>query len=148
VPGGLSSEIFDAILPNCVLVIALAGGMAGELDVPRQRSSDHEGLNPSAGDHRDRTSIQGREVGAGNGNRSRRGADRSLFGRPQTESEPIGDRRDTLITRVPSSGQIDRQTNRGRVSLPQSWPCFPPAALFPSQSCEGQRFHNVAIQMH
>ena len=37
--------------------------------------------------------------------RSRAGADRSS-GRPATESEPIGDRGDKLITRIPFSGQI------------------------------------------
>ena len=94
------------------IVIALAGGTAGELDGSRQRSFDHEGIRPSAGEHRERTTIRRREVGAGNGKRSRVGADRSS-GRPPTESEPIGDRGDKLITRIgPSSGQIDRQTNR------------------------------------
>jgi hypothetical protein len=45
--------------------------------------------------------------------------DEPVEGAP-TESEPIGGRGDKLITRVPSSGQIDRQTNRVRVSLPRS----------------------------
>ena len=103
-------------------VIALADGTAGELDGSRQRSFDHEGIRPSAGEHRERTTIRRREVGAGNGKRSRVGADRSS-GRPATESEPIGDRGDELITRIPSSGQIDRKTNRVLVS-PR--PGFPP----------------------
>jgi len=105
------------IQPYCVLVIALAGGTAGELDSSRQRSFDHEGMRPSAGEHRARTTIRRREVGAGNGKRSRVGADRSS-GRPPTEGEPIGDRGDKLTTQIPSSGRIDRQTNRGPVSLP------------------------------
>ena len=45
-------------------VIALAGGTAGELDGSRQRSFDHEGIRPSAGEHRKRTTIRRREVGA------------------------------------------------------------------------------------
>ena len=103
------------ILLYCVLVIALAGGTAGELDGSRQRSFDQEGMRPSASEHRERTTIRRREVGAGNGKRSRVGADRSSRRRPK-ESEPIGDRGDKLITRIPSSGQIDRITNRVRVS--------------------------------
>jgi hypothetical protein len=43
----VSSSNTDAILSYCVLVIALDGGMAGELDGPGQRSSDHEGVRPS-----------------------------------------------------------------------------------------------------
>jgi hypothetical protein len=78
---------------------------AGELDGSRQRSSEHEGIRPSAGDHRERTTIRRRAVGARNGKRSRVGADRSS-GRPPTESERIGDRRDKLITRIPSRCQI------------------------------------------
>jgi hypothetical protein len=37
------------ILPYCVL--ALAGGMSGELDGSRQRSFDREGIRPSAREH-------------------------------------------------------------------------------------------------
>jgi hypothetical protein len=99
---------------------------SGELDGSRQRSFDHEGIRPSPGEHRRRTTIWRREVGAGNGKRSRVGADRSS-GRPPAESEPIGDRGDKLITWIHSSGQIDGQTNRGRVSLLI-------AALFPTVS--------------
>jgi hypothetical protein len=66
------------------IVIALAGGTAGELDGSRQRAFDREGIRPSAGEHRERTTIRRREVGAGNGKRSRVGADRSS-GRPPTE---------------------------------------------------------------
>jgi len=58
-------------------VIALAGGTAGELDGSRQRSVDHEGIRPSAGEHRKRTTIRRRDVGARNGKRTRPGADRS-----------------------------------------------------------------------
>jgi hypothetical protein len=36
------------------VVIALAGGTSGELDGSRQRSFDHEGIRPSAGEHRKR----------------------------------------------------------------------------------------------
>jgi hypothetical protein len=57
--------------------IALAGGTAGELDGSRQRSFDHEGIRPSAGEHRKRMTIRRREVGARNGKRSRPTADRS-----------------------------------------------------------------------
>jgi len=46
------------ILSYCVLVIALACGTAGELDGSRQRSSDSEGIRPSAGEHRKRTTIR------------------------------------------------------------------------------------------
>jgi len=92
------------ILSYCVLF--LAGGTAGELDGSRQRSSDHEGIGPSAGEHRERTIIRRREVGAANGNGSRPAADRSS-GRPPTESERIGDRGEELIARIPSSGQDD-----------------------------------------
>jgi hypothetical protein len=102
---------------HSTVVIASAGGMAGELDGSRQRYSDHEGITPSASEHRQRTTIRRREVGAGNGKRSRIGADRSS-GRPPTESERIGDRCDKLITRILTRGQIERQTNRVRVSLP------------------------------
>jgi hypothetical protein len=42
------------ILSCHILVIALAGGTAGELDGSRQRSFDHEGIRPSAGEHRKR----------------------------------------------------------------------------------------------
>jgi hypothetical protein len=98
-------------------VVALAGGTAGELDGWRRRFFDDEGFRPSAGEHREGTTIGRREVGTGNGKRSRVGADRSS-GRPPTESERIGDRRDKLITRIPSSGQIHRHTNRVPVSLP------------------------------
>ena len=73
-----------------------AGGMAGELDGSRQRSFDHEGIRPSAGEHRERTTIRRREVGAGNGKRSRPGADRSS-GRPPMESDPIDQRGDKHI---------------------------------------------------
>jgi hypothetical protein len=92
------------ILSYCVL--SLAGGTAGELDGSRQRSSDHEGIGPSAGEHRERTIIRRREVGAANGKRSPVGADRSS-GRPPTASEPIGDRGEKLVARIPSSGQDD-----------------------------------------
>ena len=47
-------------------------------------------------------------MGAGNVKRTWRGADRSP-GRPPTESEPIGDRGDEPITRIPYSGQIRKQ---------------------------------------
>jgi hypothetical protein len=87
------------ILSHCVLVIALAGGTAGELDGSRQRSFDHEGMRPSAGEHRERTTVRRREVGAGNRKRSPIGADRSP-GRPPTESERINDRGDKPITRI------------------------------------------------
>jgi hypothetical protein len=76
-------------------VLALAGGKAGKLDGSRLRSFDHEGIRPSAGEHRERTTIRRREVGAGNGKRSRDGADR-WSGRQPTESERIGDRGDRL----------------------------------------------------
>jgi hypothetical protein len=49
------------------------------------------------------------------------GTDRSS-GRPPTESEAIGDRGHKLIARIPSSGQIDRQTNRGPVPEPSPLP--------------------------
>jgi hypothetical protein len=107
------------VLSYCVL--CLAGGAAGELDGSRQRSFDQEGIRPTAGEHRERTTIRRREVSGGNGNRSRPGADRSSSGSPPTESERIGDQGGNLITRIPSSGQIDRQTNRVPVSLPS--PC-------------------------
>jgi hypothetical protein len=77
------------IVSYCDLVITLSGGRAGELDDSRQRSFDQEGIRPSAGEHRERTTIRRREVGAGNGKRSRVGSDRSS-GRQPTESEPIG----------------------------------------------------------
>jgi hypothetical protein len=80
-------------------VIALAGLTAGESDGSLQRSFDHEGIRLSAGEHRARTTIRRREVGAGNGKASRVGADRSS-GRQPTESEPIGDRGDKLLTRI------------------------------------------------
>jgi hypothetical protein len=105
------------ILSYCVL--SLAGGTADELDGSRQRSFDQEGIRPSAGEHRERTTLRRRDVGAGNGKRTRPGADRSS-GRPPTESERIGERGNKLSTRVPSSGQIHRQTDRVLVSLPQT----------------------------
>jgi hypothetical protein len=81
-------------------VIALAGLTASELDGSRQCSFHHEGIRLSAGEHRARTTIRRREVGAGNGKASRVGADRSS-GKPPTASEPIGDRGDKLlITRI------------------------------------------------
>ena len=86
------------ILSHCVLVIALAGGTAGGPDGSRQRSFDREGIGPSAGEHRERTIIRRRDVGAANGKRSRVGADRSS-GRPPTESEPIGAPGDKLTAR-------------------------------------------------
>jgi hypothetical protein len=85
--------------------IALAGGTAGELDGSRQRSFDREGIRPSAGEHRERTTIRRREVGAGNGKESGVRTDRSS-GRPAKESERIGNRGDKLTTRLPLSGQI------------------------------------------
>jgi hypothetical protein len=94
------------ILLYCVLAIAMAGGTADELDGPCRRSFDHEGIRSSARQHRKRTTIRRREVGAGNVKESRVGADRSS-GRPPTENEPIGGGGDKLITRIPSSGQID-----------------------------------------
>jgi hypothetical protein len=100
-------------------VRSLAGGTAGELDGSRQRSFDQEGIRPSAGEHRERTTTRRREVGAGNGKRTRPGADRSS-GRPRTESERIGDRDNKLSTRVPSSSQIHGQTNRVLVSFPSA----------------------------
>ena len=45
---------------------------------------------------------------------------------PPTENEPIGDPCDKLISRIPSSGQIDRQSNGA--------PVFPVPPLFPSSS--------------
>jgi hypothetical protein len=103
------------ILSYCVRY--LAGGTAGELDGSRERSFDHEGIRPSAGEHRERTTIRRRKVGAGNGKISRPGADHSS-GRPPTESERIGDRGDKLITQIPSSGQIHIQTNQSRPGFP------------------------------
>jgi hypothetical protein len=44
------------ILSYCVL--SLEGGTAGELDGSRQRYFDHEGIRPSAGEHRERTTIR------------------------------------------------------------------------------------------
>ena len=129
------------ILSYCVLLIALAGGTAGELDGSRQRSFDHEGIRPSAGEHRERTTIRRREVGAGNGKRSRVGADRSS-GRPPTESEPIGDRGDKLITRIPSSGQIHEQTNRVPVSLPGLPVLLRKRIAYPFHSGFTLRFHS------
>ncbi len=93
------------------------------------RSSNSEGLmtstpkdasrfrRPCADEHRERTTMRRREMGAGNCKRSRVGADRSSGG-PPTESKPIGDRGDKLIARIPSSGQIGGTTNRVLVSLP------------------------------
>jgi hypothetical protein len=103
------------ILSYCVP--SLAGGTAGERDGSRQRSFDHDGMRPREGEHRERTTVRRRKVCVGNGKRSRPGADRSS-GRLPTESEPIGNRGDKLITRILSSGQIDRRTNRGPVSVP------------------------------
>ena len=72
------------------------------------RSSNSEGLmtstpkdasrfrRPCADEHRERTTMRRREMGAGNCKRSRVGADRSSGG-PPTESKPIGDRGDKLI---------------------------------------------------
>jgi hypothetical protein len=99
-------------------VIVSSGGTYGELEGSRQRSCDHEGIRANAREHRERTTIRQREVGAGNGKRSRVGADCSS-GTPATESEPIGDRGDKPITRIPSSVQIRKQTNRVLLSLPQ-----------------------------
>jgi hypothetical protein len=104
------------ILLYCVLAFAMAGGTADELGGSCRRSFDHEGIRWSARQHRERTTIRRREVDAGNVKESRVGADRSS-GRPPTENEPIGGGGDKLITRIPSSGQIDRQTNRLPVSL-------------------------------
>jgi hypothetical protein len=42
------------------IAIALAGGTAGELGGSRQRSSDDDGMRPSAGEHRARTTIRRR----------------------------------------------------------------------------------------
>jgi len=61
------------ILSYCVLVIGLASGTAGELDGSRQRSSYREGIRSSTGEHRERTTIRRREVGAGNGKRKKGG---------------------------------------------------------------------------
>jgi hypothetical protein len=108
------------ILSYCGLVIALASGTAGELDGSRQRGFDREGIRPGAGEHRARTTIRRREMGAGNCKESRVRAHRSS-GRPSKESERIGVRDDKLIARIPSSCQIDRQTNRVLVSPS----CFP-----------------------
>jgi hypothetical protein len=93
-------------------------------------------MRRSAGEHLERTTIRRREVDAGNGKRSRVGADRSS-GRPPTESERIGDRGDKLITRIPSSVQIRKKTNRVLLSFPQrsdsrtnqSRPAFTPLSL-------------------
>jgi len=63
----------------------------------------------------ERGRTYGEEMGAGNGKRFGVGADRSS-GRPPTESEPVGDRGDKLITRISSTAQIHRQINRVRVS--------------------------------
>jgi hypothetical protein len=89
----------------------------------RERCFDHEGIRPSAGDRRERTTIRRTEVGAGNGTRSRVGTHRSS-GRPPTESERIDDRCDWLTMGTPSSGLIRTlgQTNRDLVSVP----CFRP----------------------
>ena len=100
------------------IVIALAGATAGELDGSRQRSFDHEGIRPSADEHRERTTIRRREVGAGNGKRFWAGADCSSA-RPPRESERIGERGDKFTTRILSGGQIRKQTNRVAVSVPR-----------------------------
>ena len=99
-------------------VIALAGGTAGELDGSRQRSFDHEGIRPSAGEHRERTTIRQREACAGNGKRFWAGADCSSA-RPPRESERIGERGDKFTTRILSGGQIRKQINRVAVSVPR-----------------------------
>ena len=99
-----------------------------KLDGSRQRSFGQKGIRPGAGEHRDTTTIRRREVGAGNGKGSRVEADRSS-GSPPTPSEAIGDRWDKLITRIPSIGQIDRQTNRGRVSSSRVFAPYTPQQL-------------------
>jgi hypothetical protein len=92
---------------GCVqsFVIALARGTAGKLDGSRQRGFDQEGIRPSAGEHRARTTIRRREVGAETGKESRVKAVRSS-GSPAKESEPIGDRGKKLNARFLFSGQI------------------------------------------
>ena len=104
-------------------VIALAAGTAGELDGSRHRSFDHEGMRPSAGEHRERTTIRRREVGAGNGKRSRVGADRSS-GRPPTESERIGDKGDKLMRGFHPAVKIKAQPIASRFHSPR--PGFTP----------------------
>ena len=76
-------------------VIALAGGTAGELDGSRQHPFDRERIRPSAGEHRERTTLRWGRLGEANGKGSRLGAHRSSGG-PATESEPIRERHDKL----------------------------------------------------
>ena len=45
------------------LVVALAGGTAGELDGSRQCSIDRERIRPSAGEHRERTTLRRGRLG-------------------------------------------------------------------------------------
>ena len=54
--------------------------------------------------------------GAGNGKRTRPGADRSSE-RAAKENEPIGDRGNNLSTRILSNDRFHRQTNRVPVSV-------------------------------
>jgi hypothetical protein len=102
-------------------------GMAVELDGLHQRSFDREGIRPSAGEHRARTTIRRREVGAGNGKGSWERADFSS-GRPAKEREPIGDRGALMpncVVRPPprerrsraSPGLVERRRSSRR-------PCF------------------------
>jgi len=51
-------------------VIALAGGTAGELDGSRQRPFDRERMRPSPSEHRERTTLRRRRVGAATGKRT------------------------------------------------------------------------------
>jgi hypothetical protein len=46
------------ILSHCAIVIAVAGGMASELDGSCQRCFDDKGISPNAGEHRERTTIR------------------------------------------------------------------------------------------
>jgi hypothetical protein len=128
-------------LSYCVLVIAFAVATAGELDGSRQRSFDHEGLRPSAGEHRKRTTRWRRDVGAGNGKRSRIGADRSSGRRP-TERAPIGDRGDKLITRIGFHPAVRLADKAIAARFPSRGPVFVPR---PSQP---RAHRGVMIRRH
>lgn len=69
------------------------------IDGSRQRLSHSEGNRSNAGEHPKRTTIRRREVGAGNGQSPRVGADRPS-GRTSTEIKPFGDRGRKLIAQL------------------------------------------------
>jgi hypothetical protein len=134
-PAGARSEsrAFSRGAPESLpeTVVASVGTPALRAEGSCQRAIDREGARPSASQHRERTTLRRRRMGAANSEGSRVGAHRSPGGLA-TKSEPIRHRFNKVSTRRDHPHRFSSSDNSRPGCRPG--PGFRPRSRFQSQS--------------